>query len=281
MQSTSRPILAGLAFLASLSAALAFPPAPRHTIFGMVRDSMGEPLIVTNATVILETAAGTRIRSTVKASPFEGVNYELAIPMDAGLTADAYKPTALRPTTPFRMKVLIGANTYYPMEIKANYANLGKPAQRTHLDLTLGEDTDGDGLPDAWERALAGMLGGNRTLADIRPEDDLDRDGLSNMQEYLAGTYAFDPSDGFDLTIVRFNATGPVLEFLALRGRTYTIMASPDLKQWTRMPFRVLDGSASPTTVTAFPATEVNRVQVEVVLPEDASPNLFFKAMVE
>ena len=30
---------------------------------------------------------------------------------------------------------------------------LGKPSETTRLDLTLGEDSDGDGLPDAWERA--------------------------------------------------------------------------------------------------------------------------------
>ncbi len=58
--------------------------------------------------------------------------------MDAGLTPDNYRPTALRPSVSFRMKVLIGGVTYLPIEMRANYANLGKPAQSTRIDLTLG-----------------------------------------------------------------------------------------------------------------------------------------------
>jgi hypothetical protein len=48
--------------------------------------------------------------------------------------------------------------------MKGDLSKLGEPGKRTHLDLTLGEDLDGDGIPDAWERALLAALGGNRTL---------------------------------------------------------------------------------------------------------------------
>jgi len=47
-------------------------------------------------------------------------------------------------------------------------------------------DTDGDGLPDAWEIAHFGSL-------DLGPEDDPDDDGFSNRQEYRAGTNPADP----------------------------------------------------------------------------------------
>ena len=56
----------------------------------------------------------------------------------------------------------------------------------------LNADTDGDGLPDEWEVQHA--------LAPLNPFDagrDADKDGLSNLQEYQAGTDPFNPdSDG-------------------------------------------------------------------------------------
>ena len=51
----------------------------------------------------------------------------------------------------FRLKVKIGSVTYLPIEMKLSKA-LGQAAQSTRLDLTLGEDSDNDGLPEAPER---------------------------------------------------------------------------------------------------------------------------------
>ena len=49
----------------------------------------------------------------------------------------------------------------------------------------LSGDSDGDGLPDAWEMAHFGTLS-------FGANDDPDRDGFSNLQEFLAGS---DPMD--------------------------------------------------------------------------------------
>ena len=150
-----------------------------------------------------------------------------------------HKPTALKASFPFRLRVKIGQTTYLPIEMALSSPRIGQPAQSTRLDLTLGEDSDGDGLPDAWERALIAALGGNLTLADIRPNDDSDGDGISNLQEYLSGTYAFDPTEGFSLELVGFTGSGNLLELLAIRGRTYTIETSSDLRRWSPVQFRV------------------------------------------
>lgn len=251
-----------------MASALAFPPAPHHTLYGSVRDEMGEPLRVAGAVVELETLAGVRLKTAVVPELGPGLNYRLRVPMDAGLTADDYRPTALRPAVSFRMKVRIGAVAYLPLETRVHCAQVGQPAARTRLDLTLGEDSDGDGLPDAWERALLAARGGGLTLADIRPEDDADGDGLTNLAEYRAGTYAFDPQDGFRVDLVALNQDGPVLAFLALRGRTYTLYGSTDLETWVPVAFRIGNGGeAAAPWRDAFTASAVHLLQIEAAVP--------------
>jgi hypothetical protein len=145
--------------------------------------------------------------------------------------------------------------------------------------LSLGEDTDGDGLPDAWERALIDMLGWSG-LHDVNPGDDSDGDGMSNLQEYLAGTYAFDPADGFRLDILGLNNGRPVLEFMAIRGRTYTLHGSADSRNWTPVEFRVPDGSPSPPLLRSYSATDVRILRLEAEVPTN-TPIQMFKLQVQ
>lgn len=264
--------LAAVCALAAAGAALAFPPAPHHLFEGIVRDEIGNPIVVTNATVIFETLAGSQVKTVAVPNLAPGINYRLAVPMDAGLTADNYQPTAARPTLAFRFKVVIGSTTYLPMELKGAYAGLGKPSETTRLDLTLGVDSDGDGLPDAWERMLLDMLGLN-SLTDINPNDDSDRDGLSNLQEYLAGTYAFDPADGFNLAIVGTGQKGPLMEFLAIRGRTYTVLESTNFVNWTPTAFRLAAEGANASWRGSYPATDVRQLRIETEVPASSGAN--------
>jgi hypothetical protein len=149
------------------------------------------------------------------------------------------------------------------------------------VDLTLGVDSDGDGIPDAWEQQLIAALGGGKNLGDVRPGDDADGDGLSNLQEYLAGTYAFDPADGFNLSIVKVEAGQPVLEFLAIRGRTYSIRESEDLANWTPVAFKLSTDAAGSSARQNFRATDtrVSRPVIESASGEQGRPR-FFKLFV-
>jgi len=274
LTSTAR-LVAFAIWLAASGAARAFPPAPHHTLYGVVRDELGQPLAIPQAEIVLETLTGVCLKTPVVPGLRPGMNYRLAVPMDAGLTADSYRPTALRPSVAFQLRVKIGQLTYLPLELRGRYANLGQPARSTRLDLTLGEDTDGDGLPDAWERALMAMLGGGLTLADIRPGDDPDGDGLSNLQEYLAGTYAFDPQDGFRLDILGLREQRPVLAFLAIRGRTYTVQGSADLETWLPVAFRLADDGPTAPPLRAYYARDVRVIYLEAEVPPEASIQAF------
>lgn len=257
----------------------AFPPAPHHTIYGLVKDQYGVPLQVAPNDVYLVTPNGTELRGSLVGDLGPGVNYRLEVPMDSGTASDLYQPTALRPFFQFKLKVKIGQNTYLPIEMAGNFSQIGQPGQETRIDLTLGVDSDGDGLPDAWEQGLIAIYGG--TLASIKPDGDNDGDGISNLDEYLAGTYAFDPTEGFMLKSLAVNASASQFEFLAIRGRTYTIHTSTDLRTWAPVDFKLVTSGVAGALQSEFDATDVRLIRVEV--PAQAGPAKvhFFKAMVE
>ncbi len=254
----------------------AFPPAPHHLFYGTVRDEQGNPLVAEGAEVILQAESGSVSKSRIISGFKKGVNYELSVPMDAGITDDLYRPTAMRPTLPFRIQVKIDHTLYLPIEMTGDFAKMGLPSEETRLNLTLGEDSDGDGLPDAWERALAQ---GGRGLEDVGPEDDSDGDGLSNLDEYIAGSYAFDPNDGFEVKI-RTESDKAVLEFLSVRGRSYTIYGSSDFTEWVPIAFR-LDSDEPGVSRSSYHASDSQVIEVEVKSDSETSQPEFFKLMAE
>ena len=260
--------------------AWAFPPLPPHTVYGLVRDEFGNPLISAGTELTLETLAGTTLTTTLVPKLDDGVNYRIEVPVDAGLTSDLYRPTAMRPSAPFRIRVKIGGRTYVPIEMKASLALLGQPAKSSRVDLTLGEDTDGDGLPDAWERSVisAGNLG--LSLEGLKPSDRLNGNSLTVLEAYIAGTYAWDPKDGFRLEIVAFSETNPVLEFVALRGRSYSVSASDDLLVWKPVSFQV-QGASSGSPRSFYQSTQLQRVRAVVAGEVGQAPPKFFKLLVK
>ncbi len=271
-------LLAGLALLFS-TAARAYPPAPPHTIYGVVRDGFGNPYEQPTIAVILYGSDNVeKARTTIDPLLGLGINYSLDVPMDAGTTTTLYEPTAMRPTLPFTMRVVIGGVSYLPLQLSTGTWTMGKPAERRRIDLTVGVDSDGDGLPDAWEWELiySDPSGRLASLADVRPGDDADGDGLSNLSEYIAGTYAFDSADGLSLEILGVANGFARLQFLAIKGRSYTISSSADLANWTSQTFALTSGGAAGATYTATDT----RV-LDVYAPLGAGGRRFFRLHVQ
>ncbi len=82
-------------------------------------------------------------------------------------------------------------------------------------------DSDGDGLPDAWE--VAHGLDKNSPDGPNGASGDPDGDGFTNLQEYLAGTDPQDAQSRLCIDSLTLIPIGVQLRFAAIAGHTYTV----------------------------------------------------------
>jgi hypothetical protein len=105
------------------------------------------------------------------------------------------------------------------------------PGVTTTFNVTVLEDSDRDGIPNAVEEAL-GLATNNAADATA----DLDFDGLSNRAEYVAGT---DPTDNQSYLQIEQNIVpgDASLRFASVSNRTYSIQFTEgaDLGSWRKL----------------------------------------------
>ena len=108
-------------------------------------------------------------------------------------------------------------------------------------------DSDGDGIPDWW-LSLYGLDG-----VDDVAEKDLDGDGMTNYEEFVAGTDPTDALSFFAITSVQIEVVadpetdGFALQWPSVKGRVYTVYAADALVgPWVELA--ELDGSGATLT---------------------------------
>jgi hypothetical protein len=119
-------------------------------------------------------------------------------------------------------------------------------------------DTDGDGMPNDWETAnqLDPNDAGDAT-------DDDDQDGLTNWQEYLAGTNPQSDASYLAFSSVTVSAGAVNLNFIRMANRSYTIQfASTPTGPWQKLadipsqlatePAVVVDSSVTNTSARFY-----------------------------
>ena len=262
-----------------LSPALAFPPGPDGLVYGLVKDQYGTPLMNSGDAVILQTTGGVQIATSIQPNLAVGVNFAVAVPMDAGVLPSLYVSNSLTAGAPFRLYVSVRGNTNLPIEMVGNYVRAGDPAFHLRQDLTLGTATNGSGIPDQWIAMFLAQIGTNIPLASINPNGIYTRDGRTLKQQYLLGNYPYDPTNTFNVTMVSQNGGQAVLAFTAIQGRTYSVSGSPDLLNWTPVSFSV--PASGPATMSAYPAPSLQPVQIQTVQPTNAPTMNFFRLQLQ
>jgi hypothetical protein len=121
----------------------------------------------------------------------------------------------------------------------------GNSVLSSNAVITVLADTDGDGMPDEWELAhhLEPANGADAAL-------DADGDGVSNVEEYRAGTDPLDKETQLRAALLTAQGSPLValVTFVAVAGKTYSLLRRDSF------------GSGPWLPVTDVPAASSNRV---------------------
>lgn len=234
--STGRLPVLLILFMALLTGVRAYPPAPGCTVYGTVRDAYGWVVDGPEALIAIKDAAtgGVITKSKISSVASLGENYRMMLPLDHNRTGAVYRPGAVNTSTAFTIEVTLAGITYFPRVVGAPGHSPAQASQFLHLDLTLGDDSDSDGLPDLWEQWQLEAAGLDASRLDLLTANgDPDGDGMTNGAEFIAGTFAFLTLDCLTLNFFEITPDDwSRMGFLAVIGKTYTLEHSADMTNW-------------------------------------------------
>ena len=144
----------------------------------------------------------------------------------------------------------LGASPVWSFRVRgANF--IGSSFSSEPAQTPLAADTDNDGMPDSFENLYPGLDANNPGDASL----DLDFDGASNLDEYLAGTVPNNPASIFGIdSLIRLPSGHVELTFEAQTNKAYTILVSSTLQpgSWQKLT----DIAAEPTLRPAVTVTD-------------------------
>jgi len=149
---------------------------------------------------------------------------------------------------------LNGKLTGYAWSANCGWIDLGSLTGSIYvktLTINPGVDTDGSGLPDAWQYTYYGQLG-------VNPDASPLGDGVTNLDDYLAGTNPFVAGNELRITkIATTSGTLTTLTFTSSPTRLYSILKNGSLASstWVDSGLGIFAPSTGTTTVCSVTGT--------------------------
>ena len=145
-----------------------------------------------------------------------------------------------------RVDLLTGDLSGYAWGANVGWISLNTSHAFVRTDtLDAGPDSDGDGIPDAWEYLMTGDL----TTLGAHPAD-ADGDGVSDYHEYLAGTDPLDDTSFFALTDIHRQGDTNWVEWTVQPTRLYRLQHTDSLTGtpvWVDSGYGVMEPDLAPT----------------------------------
>lgn len=139
----------------------------------------------------------------------------------------------------------VGA-TQYIVNVSAAYTTLRMPSGNIAVTATYQTiDTVGDGLSDAWRAAY--FPGDGTSTNELSASGaDPDGDGLSNEEEYIAGTSPVDAEEVFQLSDMQISGGVIDFSFLSADGLRYQLEKTPSLiaSDWSTSIYNIVGDGA-------------------------------------
>lgn len=205
-------------------------PEPSVVLYGEVRDNItGARITSGTLTWTWQPAVGGDpvMVTTTLTNLNDQFSFVVQVPCESEISGQSVSPHTLKlvnPNAAYRRDIVTWNGQPLVLKDPAQHSFTLSPASRgrlERLDLGLGAfplDSDGDGLPDWWE-ALYPSAG--------NPSDDADGDGLTNGEEYLAGTNPTDPASSFRFVHVTADVQGEYLiEWSSVPDKSYSVLRS-------------------------------------------------------
>jgi hypothetical protein len=159
-------------------------------------------------------------------------------------------------TTSIPVLVITNCQPALSGSFRCQVVNARGNASTSGANLLVLPDFDGDGIGDQWETNYPGFSTNN--IADGAL--DFDNDGMSNRDEFIAGTNPTNAASVLRLVLSTTNAN--VLTFVAQSNKFYTVQARTNLTlaPWTTVTNFVGSTSVRTATVNSVsPPQEIER----------------------
>lgn len=258
-----------IGLLLGIASATATTLRPSIIVYGVIRDSYGLRLSPNSASVSAFLGTNEVARTVISMQP-GGANYRLEVNVADPLTAGT---NDVVPGSTVFVRVRMG-NVIQPTIGTNSFVAPGNGGT-VNMNLILGVDSDGDGLPDSWEQMVIANSGGAiNNLSQVGSGRDLDGDGMPDNQEFFYGSFAFLPGDQLQMDGLTVHPNGRLSFTLSpIPGIGYSVDMSPSVgtPAWAPCPASLTETGTLSTTPF------IGGDQPMTIFLQPAGPSYFYR----